>query len=283
MRDYNGASQMMSSGPVRVLAVASGKGGVGKTNVSVNLAVALAKTGQKVMLMDADLGLANVDIMLGLNTQYNLSHVMEGSKTLSEVILKGPAGIEIIPAASGLQHMAELSPVENAGLIQSFSELNNELDVLIVDVAAGIAESVVSFCRAAHEVVVVVCDEPASITDAYALIKVLSREYGIQRFRIVANMAQDAKHGRVLFSKILAVTDRFLDVTMDYMGAVPFDHALRKAVQQQRAVVELFPQAIVSRAFREMARRINKFPMPLNARGHLEFFIERLIQSREAV
>jgi len=283
MHDYNGTSQMMSSGPVRVLAVASGKGGVGKTNVSVNLAVSLAKTGQKVMLMDADLGLANVDIMLGLNTPYNLSHVMDGSKSLSEVIIKGPAGIDIIPAASGLQHMAELTPVEHAGLIQAFSELNNELDVLIVDVAAGIADSVVSFCRAAHEVVVVVCDEPASITDAYALIKVLSREYGIQRFRVVANMAQDPKHGRVLFSKILAVTDRFLDVTMDYMGAVPFDHALRKAVQQQRAVVELSPQAVVSQAFREMARRINKFPMPLNARGHLEFFIERLIQSGEAV
>jgi flagellar biosynthesis protein FlhG len=208
---------------------------------------------------------------------------MDGSKSLSEVIIKGPAGIDIIPAASGLQHMAELTPVEHAGLIQAFSELNNELDVLIVDVAAGIADSVVSFCRAAHEVVVVVCDEPASITDAYALIKVLSREYGIQRFRVVANMAQDPKHGRVLFSKILAVTDRFLDVTMDYMGAVPFDHALRKAVQQQRAVVELSPQAVVSQAFREMARRINKFPMPLNARGHLEFFIERLIQSGEAV
>ena len=163
---------------VRVMAVTSGKGGVGKTNVSVNLAAAMINNGKDVMLLDADLGLANIDVLLGLNPTYNLAHVLNGSRSLEEVIVKGPGGLKIIPAASGIKNMANLSPAEHAGLIKAFSELSDRLDVLVVDTAAGISDSVISFTRACQEVIVVVCDEPASITDAYALIKVLSRDYG---------------------------------------------------------------------------------------------------------
>ncbi len=274
-----GLRQMSKANPVRVLAVASGKGGVGKTNISVNLAVSLAQLGRRVMVMDADLGLANLDVMLGLHPQYNLSHVLSGKRTLEEIILTGPAGIRIVPAASGIQNMAELEPAQHAGLIRSFSELSHTLDVLIIDTAAGISDSVVSFSKAAQEVLVVVCDEPASLTDAYALIKLLSREHGLFRFRIIANMAGSTQEGRELFKKLTRVTDKFLDVMLDFVGVVPYDEYLRKSVRKQRAVVEAFPRSKASMAFKEMAKRIENWPVPSGPGGHVEFFVERLIQA----
>lgn len=274
-----GLRRMTEPRPVRVIAVSSGKGGVGKTNVSVNLGVAMAEEGQRVMLLDADLGLANVDVMLGLHPEYDLSHVIQGSRTLEEVIVTGPSGLQIVPASSGTKAMAELGPMEHAGVIRAFSELSHDLDVLIIDTAAGIADSVVSFSRAAQEVIVVVCDEPASITDAYALIKLLSREYGIQRFRVLANMAQSAQEGRELFAKISRVTERYLDVTLDFIGMIPFDDYLRKAVKRQKAVVEAYPRSRAAMAFKTLAQKADKWPIPTGAAGHLEFFVERLIQS----
>lgn len=267
--------------PVRVIAVTSGKGGVGKTNVSVNLAIALAQEGKEVMLMDADMGLANVDVMLGLHPTYNLSHVINGDRTLEEVMVAGPNGIRVVPSSSGVQKMAELNAAQHAGIIRAFSELGHDIDALIIDTAAGISESVVSYARAAQEVVVVVCDEPASLTDAYALVKLLNREYGINRFRILANMVNSAQEGRVLFQKLLAVTDRYLDVAMDLMGAVPQDEYLKKAVQRQRAVVDAYPRSKAAMAFKKLAQKTEHWPMPSSAGGHLEFFVERLIMASQ--
>ncbi|MCF6239023.1 MAG: MinD/ParA family protein, partial [Candidatus Marinimicrobia bacterium] len=218
-----GLRKVSNPGPVKVIAVASGKGGVGKTNISVNLGLAMVAEGKKVMLMDADLGLANIDILLGLHPKYNLSHLINGERTLEEIIVNGPKGLQIIPASSGTQNMTELTPAEHAGVIQAFSEVAHDLDVLIIDTAAGIADSVISFTRAAQEVIIVVCDEPTSITDAYALIKLLNRDYGIQRFRVLSNMVHSMQEGRELFNKMVKVTDRFLDVTLDFMGTVPYD------------------------------------------------------------
>jgi flagellar biosynthesis protein FlhG len=265
--------------PVQVITVCSGKGGVGKTNVSVNLAMAIAETNKKVMLMDADLGLANVDILLGLKPIYNLSHVINGERTLEEVLVKGPAGIKIVPAASGIKMMAELTAVQHAGVIRAFSELSDDIDVLIVDTAAGIADSVISFAKAAHEVVVVVCDEPASLTDAYALIKVLNRDNGVQKFRILTNMTHSAQEARELFQKLVTVTDRYLDATLINMGNIPYDDYLRKAIKRQRPVVDAYPRSRSAMAFKNLAQKADKWPRPDMATGQLEFFVERLIRS----
>lgn len=274
-KDMNMSQQQK---PIRVLAVASGKGGVGKTNVSVNLGISLQKLGNRVVLLDADMGLANVDIMLGLSTKYNLAHVMDGKCSLQEVMVEGPGGIRIIPGSSGVRRMAQLGAAENAGIIHAFSEIANDLDILIIDTAAGIADSVVSFCRAAQEVLVVVTDEPASITDAYALIKVLNRDYGVNKFRLIANQARSAEHGLQLYKKLYTVTEQFLDISLDYLGPVPYDNQLKEAVQKQVPVTVYRPNALASRKFFEMAKTVDRWPIPQGASGYLQFFVENIFQ-----
>ena len=273
-----GLRRLVAPRPVRVVAVTGGKGGVGKTTVAVNLAIALAELERRVMLLDADLGLANVDVVLGLHPTYDLSHVIRGERELQEVVMQGPAGIQVIPGASGVKEMASLSEAEHAGLIQAFSDLGADLDALVVDTAAGISDTVISFARAAHEVLVVVCDEPASLTDAYAIIKLLNRDHGQSRFRVLANMVQSNQEGHELYNKLCRVTDRYLDVMLGYMGCIPHDEALRKAVRGQRAVVQAYPRSRVAQAFRSLARKIDALPMPMGASGQLQFFVERLIQ-----
>jgi flagellar biosynthesis protein FlhG len=273
-----GIRKMKSVKPVRVIAVASGKGGVGKTTVSVNVAVALAKMGQRVALLDADMGLANVDILLGIYPKFNLAHVLSGEKTLNEIMLDGPYGLKVIPGASGIQKMSELSTIEQAALIRAFSEIDQELDILIVDTAAGISASVINFVRACQEIKVVICDEPTSLTDAYAFIKLLYRNYGISNFDVIANMVQTVQQGKKLFEKLHRVTDHYLDVNLQFAGAVPYDLNLRKSVQQQSPVVLAYPESDVSLAIQAIAERIDSMPLKFQGGGYLEFFIERMVQ-----
>lgn len=270
---------MANSGPVQVIAVTGGKGGVGKSNVSINLSLALAEKGRKVVLLDADLGLANIDVLMGLTAKRNIADVISGECSLRDVMVEGPMGVKIVPASSGTQKMVSLNPMEHAGLINAFSEISHDLDVLIVDTAAGISESVVSFLRAAQEVIVVVCDEPTSITDSYALIKLLNRDYDMYRFRVLANMVKTQEEGRHLFSKLTNVTERFLDVALQYVGSIPYDEAVKKSVQRQRAVLDAYPRAKASMAYRALAQKADSWPLPSTPRGHLEFFVERLVQA----
>jgi len=272
----------VNSRPVRVIAVTSGKGGVGKTTVSVNLATALSLSGKQVMLLDANLGLANVDVMLDLQPQFNLSHVLSGERTLAEILVDAPGGFKVVPAASGVKKMLELSAREYGGLVQAFSELTMPLDVLLIDTAAGLSDGVITFTRAAQEVIVVVCDEPASISDAYALIKVMSQDYGHERFRILANMARSIREGYELFGKIARMTDKQLTVNLDFLGSIPHDDLLRQAVQKQRAVVEIYPASRATQAFKKTAQQIEGWPVPASPTGHVEFFVERLMQGRLA-
>ncbi len=273
-----GIRKMKKMNPVRVIAVTSGKGGVGKTNLSVNVGVALAEMGRRVALLDADMGLANVDILLGISPQYNLSHVLNGEKTLDEIMIEGAPGLQVIPASSGIQHMSDLSTIEQAGVIRAFSDINKDLDVLIVDTAAGISPSVVNFARACQEIVVVVCDEPTSLTDAYAFIKLLNRDYGISHFQVVTNMVQSVQQGQALFNKLSKVTDQYLDVALSFVGSVPFDEYLRKSVQKQTPVIKAYPRSKASLAVKNIARKIDSWPLKSQAGGYLEFFVERMIQ-----
>lgn len=262
---------------VKVISVTGGKGGVGKTNVSLNMAIAMGQQGKRVLVLDADLGLANCDVMLGLRVEKNLSHVLSGECELEDILVEGPHGIRIVPATSGSQTMVELSPSEHAGLIRAFSELNADYDVLIVDTAAGISEMVLSFSRAAQDVLMVVCDEPTSITDAYALIKILSREHGVYKFKIIANMVRSLREGQELFAKLSKVTDRFLDVSLELVATVPFDENMRKSTRKQKTIVDLFPKSPAAIAFKTLATKASKWPIPNQPSGHLEFFIEKLV------
>ncbi|WP_017444710.1 MinD/ParA family ATP-binding protein [Gayadomonas joobiniege] len=267
----------MQQAKVKVIAVTGGKGGVGKSNVSLNLSISLAKQGKRVLVFDADLGLANVDVMLGLRVEKNLSHFLSGECRLEDILVTGPAGIKIVPATSGTRNMVELTPTEHAELIRAFSALQHQFDVLIVDTAAGISDMVLSFSRAAQDVLVVVCDEPTSITDAYALIKVLNRDFGVYKFKIVANMVRSMREGQGLFAKLSKVTDRFLDCTLDLVAVIPFDENIRRAVRKQNVIVNAYPSSPASLAFKNLAGKVAKWPVPETANGHMEFFLEQLI------
>jgi flagellar biosynthesis protein FlhG len=274
----SGLRKMQESQQIKVVAVSGGKGGVGKTNVSLNTAISLAKLGKRVLVLDADLGLANVDVMLGLRVQRNLSHVLSGECELDDIIIKGPAGMNIIPATSGTQSMVDLTPSEHAGLIRAFSDMNTKFDVLIVDTAAGISDMVLSFCRASQDVLLVVCDEPTSITDCYALMKLLSRDHGLFKFKVVANMVRSPKEGQQLFAKLSKVTDRFLDVALELVAVIPFDENIRKSVRKQQAIVEAYPDSPASLGFKALAKNLISWPVPQQPSGHLEFFIEQLLE-----
>ena len=269
----------MDKKPAKVIAICSGKGGVGKTNVAANVAVALGKSGRNTCLLDADLSLANVDVLLGLQPRFNLSHVVNGETDLEGTLLQGPGGIRIVPASSGSFAMTDLPPAAQAGIIQAFCDLGNQPDVLVIDTAAGIAPEVARFVQAAQHAVVVICDEPASLTDAYALIKVFSQNYGVSRFSVLTNLSRKRHDGRKLFRKLVKVADNFLDVVLRHIGDIPHDDYLVKAVQEQRAVVDAYPNSKSGVAFQEVARAIDSLAPARGASGGIQFFFERLLNA----
>ena len=275
-----GLAQLSKAHSMNVIAVTSGKGGVGKTNIAVNLAVSMAARGESVILFDADLGLANVDIALGLKPKYDIRHVISGERTLEEILLEGPKGIRIVPASSGVSSMTSLSIQQQAELIRAFSELSFPVDTMIVDTGAGIDLSVQAFSSACQMVIVVICDEPTSITDAYALIKVLNKRCGVKKFELLSNMVESEAQGRQLYSKVSRVADRFLDVNLGYLGAVPMDDYLRRSVQQQAPVVQLYPRSKSAQALVQLARNIGENNDDTVSSGGLGFFLERLIRYR---
>lgn len=273
----------MVSHPVQVIAVTGGKGGVGKSNVAVNLSIALSEMGRRVVLLDADLGLANVDILLGVSARRTITEVLSGDATLLDVMVTGPGGIHIIPASSGTQSMVMLSAHEHAGLVQAFSSIAHQLDVLVIDTAAGISGMVTNFVQAAQEILLVVTNEPTSITDAYALLKILHQQQGTAHFRVLASMVRSHHEGQQLCNKLRGVAERFLDVTLEFEGIIPLDEHVRRAVARQRAYVEVFPKCPAAIATKALAKRVDQWPVRNRARGHIEFFIEQLCQTAEVL
>ena len=248
--------------PTRTIAIAGGKGGVGKTTTAVNLGMTLAMIGHDVLLLDADMGLANVDVLLGLAPGRHLGHMLDGQCSLKDLIMPAPQGLKIIPAGSGARRLAQIGNGEQAAVIRAFDELPEPPDYLLVDTAAGVSDNVAMFAAAADDVVLVVCDEPASLTDAYAMVKVLSRDFGVRRFRMVANMVRNLGEARALHQKLARVCDRFLDVMLDFMGMIPQDERLKQAIKRQHAVVDLSPESRSAQAFKQLAGVVESWGAP---------------------
>jgi len=268
--------------PVQTIAIAGGKGGVGKSIVAVNLAAALGVSNHEVLLVDGDLQMGNVDQLLRLRPTFTLTDVFSGGAALAEILVQGPAGVTVAASASGVSEMSQLSQFDHASLIGLFSDLHTSADTMIVDVATGLADSVLSFCRAVREVVVVVVDEPTALRDAYATIRVLHEECRVRRFRIVANKTESSCHGLDIYAALTQMTDQGMDVLLDYCGSIPFDPQLKLAVCQQQSVVEAYPRSPSALAFRKLGARVARWPQPQTPCGHIEFFVERLIQTAES-
>jgi flagellar biosynthesis protein FlhG len=261
----------------RAITVAGGKGGVGKSTMAVNLGMSLSMAGHQVMLLDADMGLANVDVLLGLAPSRHIGHFLGGECQLEDLLLTAPRGLQVIPAGSGARRLAQLDRGEYAGIIRAFDELPQPPRYLLVDTAAGLSDSVAMFASAADDVVLVVCDEPASITDAYALIKVLSRDFDVRRFRMVANMVRTETEARHLHHKLTRVSDRFLDVVIDFSGWVPHDERLRQAIKRQGAVVDLWPSSRSALAFKKLAGAVDTWAEPeRTGQDRITFFGNRV-------
>ena len=255
----------------RVVAVTSGKGGVGKTNIIANLGFILSRLGKKVLIFDADLGLGNLDILLGLTPKYNFSHVITGEKSIKEIILEGPGNMKILPASSGIQELTRLSREQTVQILTELDVLINSVDILLIDTAAGISSNVMYFNSIAQEILVVVSPEPTSITDAYALMKVLSKKYSVKRFKLMVNMASEMQEAQEVFRQLNLVADRFLDITIEYMGHVLFDENVTKCVKFQKIVSEIYPETKASRCLDFIAQKINKSPFSQLPKGDTNF------------
>jgi|UniRef100_A0A7C5AMJ4 flagellar biosynthesis protein FlhG len=265
--------------PFRVITVTSGKGGVGKSNVVVNLGLAFSRQGLKVLLIDADLGLANLDILLGLTPQFTIKDLLSLRKSISEVMAEGPEGIKILPASSGIPELAELDEYQKMFLLNELDNYSENLDVVLIDTGAGISRNVLFFNIAAMERIVVVNNEPTSITDAYALMKVLVTKHRETRFKLLVNGLNKPQEGDLVFRAMLRVTERFLgkDISLEYLGAIPHDDAIPKAVLKQQAALALYPKAKVSRYFTQLARNLWEAPPPPELGSNIRFFWRRLL------
>lgn len=264
-----------SSSKTRVISVTSGKGGVGKTNIAVNLAVSLARMRKKTLLLDADAGLANIDVILGLTPEYNLYHVLKGEKSFSETVIKGPGGIMILPASSGIAEMAELSAGQKLTLLDGLNDLRSRIEFMFVDTAAGIARNVMYFNAAAREIIVVVSPEPASLTDAYALIKVLYQGHAKKRFRLIVNMVKNPAEAKEVWERLSRATDHFLNLTVNYLGHVVSDEKVTESVRRQKAFVELFPDSPASRCIQEIAEKLAGENPDYEDDGNISFLAAR--------
>lgn len=264
------------SNDARIIAISSGKGGVGKTNFTVNLAIALSKMNKKVTIIDADLGLANIDILLGLVPRYTLTHVLKMEKELHEIILKGPSDISIVSGGSGVMEMVDLSQEELNRLIESLERLNNESDYILIDTSAGLNHSVLSFIQAAGELVVVVTSDPTSITDAYALIK----NIGDLSVKVVVNRVESNREGYEVFEKLNTAASKFLDVELESIGYIYEDHNVKKSVKKQIPFLIGYPNSLASRGIELIAENLERHSTYTLPTGGFSSFIKRIFKSK---
>jgi flagellar biosynthesis protein FlhG len=262
--------------PLRVVAVTSGKGGVGKTHLSCNLSVLAGRAGRRVLLVDADLGLANTDIVLGLGAHRHMGHLLEAGYGLEDVLAEGPGGVRILSASTGVQELTHLDDSQKLRLVSALDAVEDQFDLVVIDCGAGIGDNVLFFAGAAQEALLVVSPEPTSLTDAYAAVKVLSQQAGVEHFAIIVNQVPTEAHGREVFDKLAGVAGRFLRAHLRFLGAVPRDENLQRALMAQRAVVELFPRSPSSRAIQVLCDRLLQRAPPPSLHGGLKFLWQRL-------
>ena len=278
-RAFTDAAQNGTKTSTRVIAVTSGKGGVGKTNIVANLGYSFARMGKKVLILDADLGLGNLDVLLGLAPKYNLSHVIMGQKTVNDIMVEGPGDMLILPASSGIQELTQLTSEQKVQILSELDVVIDTVDLLLIDTAAGISSNVMDFNVTAQEIIVVVSPEPTAITDAYALMKVLSLKYAEKSCKVIVNLAGTAEQGREVFRQLNLVTERFLDMTVDYLGSVLFDAKITKGVKQQKLVSDLYPETRATKCFEDLARKVFT-QRPTNVpKGDSNFFWHHLIEN----
>ncbi|MBL7152525.1 MAG: MinD/ParA family protein [Phycisphaerae bacterium] len=268
--------QMMeaSKRPATVLAIASGKGGVGKTNIAANLAICLAASRKKVVLFDADMSLGNLDVIMNFNSKHNISHVLNGQRSIEEIIHVGPDGLEIICGASGVEELAELSEFQRRRLIGELTRLQTHSDAIIIDTAAGISKSVMAFCLAADHVLVVTTPEATAITDAYAMIKVLVGNSFAGRISLIVNMAESIATGKKIYQQIAEVARRFLNAEVDCAGVILWDERLRRAIRKRKPVVLAYPNSRVTSSIVALAAKLSK---GMAVRGDSETFFRRIV------
>ena len=260
----------------RVISISSGKGGVGKTFMSVHLAAHAAQAGQRVLLIDADLGLANVDVMLGMHSSGTMRNLLTGADLLEDLIVHCPQGFDVLPGGSGLYELTSLNVSEQQTILDSLREAGEHYDLILIDTAAGIGDNVLYFASAAEAALVVLTPDPTSLTDAYALIKVLSQQRGVRRFMVLINQT-DEIDGHITFKRLLSVTDRYLDVYLDYIGHVPQHPSVRRAIQQQRLLNDNDPalRPHLDRVFDYVLSR----PRDASRSGGLQFFWEHTLSA----
>lgn len=263
----------------RVIAITSGKGGVGKSNIVANLGFVLSQSGKKVLILDADLGLGNLDVLLGLTPKYNLSHAITGAKTISEIVIEGPGKVKILPAPSGIQELSDLTDEQKTRMLTALDLLMDSVDIFLIDTGAGISSNVMHFNSSAPEIMVVVSPEPTSITDAYALMKVLSLDYSRKHFKLVVNLARSSKEATEVYRQLELVADRFLDIEIDYMGYVLIDENVKRGVRLQKTVSEIHPDTKASRCFASLAKKIFESPPANFPEGDTNFFWRRLARN----
>jgi flagellar biosynthesis protein FlhG len=240
-----------------IMSVTSGKGGVGKTNVVANLSLSLSILGRNVLLLDADVGLGNLDVLLGLVPKHTIHHVLNGEKRLAEILVEGPRGIRILPASSGIQELTALEPLQKMNLTAELESVLQGVDVLLIDTGAGISSNVMYFNSLAQEILVVIAPEPTSLTDAYALMKVHSLKHSGKRYKILCNSVKNEHEAIQIFRHLSKVTQKFLNISLDLYGYIPCDKHIPEAVRQQRLLVECFPKSEAARQFLLLARKVD--------------------------
>jgi flagellar biosynthesis protein FlhG len=271
------AIRPMNMRPIRVISVTSGKGGVGKTNIVANLAVQLQKAGHKVLILDGDFGLANLNIVMGLEPKHTIYDVISGEKDMSDVILKGPHGVSLIPATSGIFRMTQLSMAEKTVLMERLEAAPVPFDVLLIDTGAGINSDVAYLNAAATEVIVVATPEPTSIADAYALMKVMSQDYRVRRFKLLVNMVDNPKEALGVYNNLLNVADRFLNIQIEYLGHILDDRRVSQSVVARKIVCEAFPDSAASRCFELVSKTLLETPAKSELTGNVQFFWRTLL------